>query len=253
MHTYRLMIPALLAIAGMAEEQTGAKALFHDPTSGVAIQSSRTPAPGGPRRAPQTAAKPAAAPASGLMYWVELLGPNGQVLRVNSSRMFKSGERIRLHVTSNVPGRLTIMQSQDAEPFSPLFPTAATADNRVEPLRETVIPGPKAWMRFDKRPGQIRLLMLLDSDAPRELMARANPVPQQPVASAPPASHPHANELERLAESLRGSKALVIESDESPGAAADYVVLKPTAASASPSAAQKLAVEVRLQHVAPQP
>lgn len=187
------------------------------------------------------------------MYWVELLGPNGQVLRVNSSRMFKSGERIRLHVTSNVPGRLTIMQSQDSEPFSPLFPAASAADNRVEPLRETVIPGPKAWMRFDKRPGQIRLLMLLDSDAPRELMARAAPIPQQPAASTPPASHPHANELERLAESLRGSKALVVETDESPGAAADYVVLKPASATASPAAAQKLAVEVRLQHVAPQP
>ncbi|MBL8291078.1 MAG: DUF4384 domain-containing protein [Bryobacterales bacterium] len=251
MHMYRLLIPALVAIPCLAQEQAGAKALFHDPTSGVAIQSSRTPAPGGPRRAPQAAAKPAApGAASGLMYWVELLGANGQVLRVNSSRMFKSGERIRLHVTSNVPGRLTIMQSQDAEPYSALFPTASAGDNRVEPMRETVIPGPKAWMRFDKRPGQIRLLMLLDADQPKELMARAAPIPQQPAPAAPAASHAHANELERLAESLRGSKALVVETDESPGAAADYVVLKPAAA-ASPAGGQKLAVEVRLQHVAP--
>ena len=56
-----------------------------------------------------------------------------------------------------------------------LFPTRSGADNRVQRLQEKVFPSPNGFFRFDSRPGNIRLLLMIQatagSDAPAQQMA----------------------------------------------------------------------------------
>src|SRR5438552_855794 len=94
-----------LGLFGQTPEK-GAKALFLDTQNGhVALP--KVPAP---LRAASSSFKPSDSvqvPAiTGVMYYLELLQPDGQLVRVTSSRVFHSGEKVRLHVTSNVDGAL---------------------------------------------------------------------------------------------------------------------------------------------------
>lgn len=248
MHLHRFLVPALLAIPCLAQEQAGAKALFHDPTSGVTVQSSNAPVRRPPGR--PTAPIPVAAAAAkegdvtGLRYWIELQTGQGQLLRVNSSRLFRSGERIRLHFESNVDGSLVILQSQDTGPFTTLFPTK-TSSGRVEKFKPQVFPSANGWFRFDAKPGDIRLLVMVQGDQGR-------PGTQQ-VASAAQSGRLSEQEEKQLEarmrtqiELLKGSKALVVEDDSSSAEPASYVV----ADSRKSSQAEKgtVAVEIKLNH-----
>jgi hypothetical protein len=271
-----VLVVGLLGLAVAASAQDSAKSLFVDPTSGVSVQSSNRPQPGytapasdmHPGGAPQTVA---VNPVTGLMYWIELRTDKGQLLRVNATRQFKAGERIRLHVTSNVDGVLNIMQSQNDEPFSMLFPTQSGGDNRVQRFQEKVFPSPNAFFRFDSRPGNIRLLLMVQatagSDAPLSPAAQvaasrqARPVdppattavpkpaaapPSRPVTTASAAPAPATTEAEMLAEieKVRGSKALMVENDDSTTEAATYTVVD--ARKSSDVKPGVLAVEVKL-------
>ena len=164
LRTIALVTVMSIASNGFAQGQgntTGAKQLFVDTTTGVTL----TGAPNRPV-APRPGGGTAPAPrpgteVTGLMYYLEVVQPNGQALRVPASRTFRSGERIRFHVTGNVNGRLSILQSENGGNFLPLFPNAQLrgGDDRVESGKEIVIP-----MRFDNNPGNIRLLLMLMAD-----------------------------------------------------------------------------------------
>ena len=162
MNVHRVVLFTVVASCAGAQSQQGAKALFLDPTSGVALQSSRPAAR--PQMAHQAAqpvagARPEKAAnegdLTGLMYWFEQLTEQGQILRVSSSRGFKSGDRIRLNVRSNIKGDLTIMQSQNGSPFSLLFPTKESAGNTVQAYQDMAFPSSTGWFRFDQKPGLI--------------------------------------------------------------------------------------------------
>lgn len=179
---------------------------------------------------------------AGLSYWVELRTAEGQQLWVNSSRVFHSGDRIRLHLTSRIDGEMTILQSQNGTSFAKLYPTRTTPSARIEKAKEVTLP----WFRFDNQPGDIRLLVAINARA-------ANTTASSATASsaAPPATRMSPEEERRLFESLqaqvdrqKGSKALLVEEDESPEKPATYVV----APAAAGGDANMLVTEIRLAH-----
>jgi hypothetical protein len=263
---------------GYAQNQTntpGAKRLFNDTSTAVRLgaeperrPAARSGAPaGGGATQPTPAPQPNTADVTGLMYYVEVIQPSGQALRVNTSQVFHSGQRIRFHVLSNVTGRLTILQSENGGALLPLFPIPQLrgGDNRVEQGKETVIP-----MAFDNRPGNIRLLLMLVADGVSQPTRAALPPPSAPTPTttprpapqqAPPITQRASNDPPPLAnrpapvtedeifntlKRQTGSKALMIEVDESPSQAATYVVVDARQQANSP--AGTVAVEVRLNH-----
>ncbi|MDX1982850.1 MAG: DUF4384 domain-containing protein [Bryobacteraceae bacterium] len=262
-----LPLVIFLAVPCMAQEQAGAKALFVDPTSGVTIQGGAPATP--PVRATTTRPRAGAAQArsgpvkegtvTGLRYWIELQTEQGQLLRVNSSRVFRSGERIRLHVESNVDGSLVILQSQDNGPFSRLFPTASNPAGRVTKYQDQAFPSKAGWFRFDSKPGDIRLMLMVQADPsgssapvsvaanqPRQSAGQAGPTgDSQPITEARP-DRESAEQIEARMRaqmaSQKGSKALVVEED---GESSTVVVDTRRASEVPPGA---VAVEIRLSH-----
>ncbi|MEX2264238.1 MAG: DUF4384 domain-containing protein [Bryobacteraceae bacterium] len=240
MFLQRALVAGILAFPCLAQES--AKSLFRDPTSGVVIQSSgpKKGGRGSGTKPTAAAAKPASAPAvTGLMYWIELRGETGQLLRVNANRQFKTGERIRLHVTSNVDCALTIMQSQNNGPIEMLFPARAGADNRVRRFQERVFPSETGFFRFNSQTGNMRLLLMVQADGASEtLLASARPPasaqavpavpaprPPQPAEPRRSPSAPAPTEAEFLAQIARSTGSKKLEIDDSPTEAATYVVV----------------------------
>ena len=218
--------------------QSGAKAMFYNPVSGVAVPSVPLPARvalARPSAPPDPMAGPVSAARSiGLRYWIELLSTTGEMKRVTNDYAFRNGDRIRLHLESNVAGQLTIVQSQDGGPFQRLFPGRQTT-GKVEAFTEQVIPSAKGTFRFDDRPGKLELLLKLESDATPVLMAAA-------VTD---------EETQRMAERMRaeieqakratGGKALVLEEDPETSTGAIY-------ACTSPGKPGPLTLALRLAH-----
>jgi len=246
MNFNRATVWPVFLVACYGQEPQGAKALFLDPTSSVTLQrSASSPVSAGPKKPPVSPATKTSSPESGeglitgLRYWIEVQTDRGQLLRVTSSRIFKSGERMRLHFESNVDGSLVILQSQDSGPYAKLFPNS-TASGRVEKFTDQVFPSKNGWFRFDSRPGDIRLMVMLQPHAsglPNSLQSHLSSRQAVVTASAP---HPGATNLPNepvqppgdlearmraQMERLRGSKALVVEEDNSSAQPAGYAVL----------------------------
>jgi hypothetical protein len=282
----------MFAAAGFSQSQSntqGAKRLFDDTSTGVRLGGSEprpAPRPGGstsPAPQPSPAPQAATPEVTGLMYYVEVVQPSGQALRVNTNRVFHSGERIRFHVLSNVTGRLTILQSENNGAFLPLFPTPRLrgGDNKVEQTKDTVIP-----MVFDNKPSDIRLLLMLVADStaaapagqtastqkpPATPAAAPTPAPSPgPASTPPPRTSPPApvaqqaandalpfpiakregpmteDEIRSILRQQTGSKGLKVEVDDSPSQAATYVVSDVRQQANAP--AGTVAVEVRINH-----
>src|SRR5258708_2110721 len=224
----RAILMGVLAFQCLAQTP---KALFRDVTSQVTLQVS-TPRPSGGTTRPRT--QPVTVNAvTGLKYWIELLTPEKQLLRVNANRQFKSGERIRFHVESNVDGALTMMQSQDDGALEMLFPGRTGADNRIRRFQEKVFPSETGFFRFDSRTGNIRLLLLVQAGGALE-MSLASTRPPASSQEAPPkpapdprirGGEPPMTEKEFLAEIARSKGSKRLEIDDSPAEAATYVVV----------------------------
>ena len=253
----KLVVAAMtMAYVSVAVAQDSAKALFRDPTSSVSVQASSAvprptstaqkttaePRPGSPVQT-EAVLSSSLPEVTGLMYWVEIRSDQGQLLRVNSTRTFRSGERIRLHVTSNVDGQLAILQSQDGGPFTRLFPTRAGASGRVRKYEEQTLPSKDGWFRFDNKPGDLRLMLMVQADetAPRSGEVQ---LPQNRMSSAE--ERLLEEQMRTQIDRLRGSKALVVEEDSSAGQAATYTVVDTRKAEDVPKGLA--AVEVKLTH-----
>ena len=245
------MLNARLIVAGIAgislfAQEPGAKVLFGDRSSGVSIQ-------GGGQRTPTTAPKtrttagtrpPAQAPVpltpvstaaatpdvTGLRYWIELSTGQGAPQRVAANRVFHSGERIRLHVESNIDGELVILQSQDGGKFERLFPNRDGVSGRVEKFKDSSFPSKEGWFRFDNQPGDIRVMMMLQADTPAPAPAAA---PRNSGAPAPvQLARASREDMDQVMQRMRGqldrqnsSKALVVENDTASAEPAHYVVV----------------------------
>lgn len=249
----------VLCLAATSSGQESAKSLFQDPAFAKPVV-----APAATQVVPhKTGIKPSAvqvraqsvvSPAiTGLRYWIELRTGRNELVEARPGTVFHSGDRIRLHATSNVNGRLTIMQSEDGAPFKMLFPTGSSPDNRVQRLEERVLPSERSWFKFDNRPGQLRLMMMVTAD-------RLSPSPSSPDSATEHDGNSgkplvpddgvseiaSAATIRRTIEMQKGSKALVVEDDEPVSSEpANYVVVD---ARKDNSLAGAVAVEILLDH-----
>jgi hypothetical protein len=246
-----VLITAALSLAHLASAQESAKSLFVDPMSGVSFPSSKS-ASGhrtGNVSAPQT---PSSLhnidlkPVTGLSYWIELQTPSGQLLRVPASRQFKTGERIRIHVESNVDGQLSIMQSEDGGPFAPLFPAKLGMDNHVQHLQDKILPSPTGWFRFDSNPGSIRLLLMVQANGSMidQTAPNALPAPGNSTVAANNVSE-RAQQMQAKAEQVQGSKALFVDQG-TPEEPVTYAVVDARKSTEVPPG--MIAIEMRLTH-----
>ena len=222
---------ATSAVVAQQPSPRGAKALFLDTQTGkVAMPTMPRPGPRPPRGSVQLPA------ITGLMYYLELVSPSGELVRVNSNAPFHSGEKFRLHVTSNIDGWLTILQSQDGTKFDRLFPTASLPElaSNVKKGIDTILPAPGGWFKFDERPGEIRVLMMLTADpaGPRTQVASKQGVSSESVRT--------------LEQAQRGSKALLIENSDSPKDGYEVRVVNSIQDRKLPPG--QIVVEMKLQH-----
>ena len=217
---------ATLAIgAGFAEDgpaQKGAKALFLDPTSGNAIATVKTSNPAVKKPAVvRKAVEPVPLGVNaGLMYYVERQTPDGHVDRVNPATVFHSGEKIRLQLKSNVEGRLLIAQRNSDGGSSILFPDSRVngGDNWIRANDMAALPSSGSWFKFDNNPGEEHLLVMLTPEG------HAAQPGATPVETMRPWDGKRTQDVSLLAQAQRGSKALVVEVDESTNAPATYIV-----------------------------
>lgn len=213
-----VVLVCALAWADNSEQQPGAKALFYDTTSNVTVSGGPPQGSGSPRQPSKPAAPRITKPTTGLMYYVELVKPSGEMLRVNSTRVFRSGERIRLHFQTNVDGRLVIVQKQKDGSSQVLYPDKRIngGDNRIKASFDTIIPSEKAWFRFDNKPGEEKIMVFLTTESGYDTIRRD--VAEENLDGKKTLT------LASRIERQRGSKALVLEVDEKSEKPATYVV-----------------------------
>jgi hypothetical protein len=165
--------PALVAAAG-----SGAKEIFLNPAGDEVVVSpgETKPVPPRPRgkkvhaHQRRTPAQPSSAyPRNlGLSYWIELKegadapGRKAPGKEVTAERVFRSGERIRLHFRSNADGYIALLQMAASGSSSILFPDheKGADDNRLVAGLDRVLPTEKTWFLFDRTPGTERLIVL---------------------------------------------------------------------------------------------
>lgn len=97
----------------------------------------------------------------GIAVWVELLRKGSTAAkRVEPSRVFKSGDKIRIHITSNADGYLHALHrgSTGVEKIIPV-----STGGRVTIGNESVIPSNGGWLKFDHNVGSERIDLLFGS------------------------------------------------------------------------------------------
>jgi hypothetical protein len=215
--------------------ELGAKSLFYDPTSGSALPGKEPAA-----RAPgsrETNSSPVVYRNMGVKYWVELVQPEGQMLRVTANRQFRSGEKVRFHFETNTDGYIYLTQRDTATgQWTLLFPDArvSSGDNFIRAGLDTILPSQNSWFTFDNNPGEERIMVQLspvrtDADTPYDTAALiADRYEQQQVDES-------------------GSKSLRIEFDEHSTQPAGYVAM-PSAMISGTQAPSLITFEISLKH-----
>lgn len=233
-----------VCFAQSAGTETGAKAIFINSLTNEETVSSTSDKPSSTNSSSTNADKISASrevPAvTGVMYYVELLRPSGELMRVNSDRVFHTGDRIRLHLDSNVNGNLVIYQSENGSKPELLFPSGKLS-GRVAKGSDVVIPSTHSWFVFNEHPGQIHLNMELTADGSQG-PKRTSPAPAEDTRTL----LADAGKINDLHEAQKGSKALKIETDDSPADASRVVVVDSRRDSKIPRG--QIAVEVTLVH-----
>jgi hypothetical protein len=228
MGAYGLTLIAVLLLSGTANgNQTpipGAKELFYDPAAdslssgssvtkpvhkadGKNLGGTQTAPTGSPlRRSVQKVLKSGNQKILGLSYWIELEGPKGQpATEVTTQRIFRSGERIRLHFRSNAEGQIALLQLGSSGNSSFLFPDEEKGlrDTSLVADQDRILPDATKWFTFDSHPGTERLLAIF-----------AKSKADVDSLSVGPAMDSKATEgVLQTAEKQKGSKDLVIETE----------------------------------------
>ncbi|MCI5217620.1 MAG: hypothetical protein D3914_00130 [Candidatus Electrothrix sp. LOE2] len=87
-------------------------------------------------------------------YWIELARPGSSVIQqVNDRRVFRTGEKIRIHLNTNAPGTVIVHH------------TGSSGRNKTFPVdmkggQEYVIPSASGWLRFDYNKGFERIELI---------------------------------------------------------------------------------------------
>jgi hypothetical protein len=105
--------------------------------------------------------------AIGLGYTLYMRDDNGNAMRVDPSRVFRAGDRIRLSLETNTDGYLYIFHTENNGEPQMLYPDMRLerGDNRIDahvpyeiPWNE---PGVENWFRFDANPANERLYIVV--------------------------------------------------------------------------------------------
>lgn len=214
-------------------DETGAKAIFHTgdgPTvvTGSTVAKSDT--------GNQTANKPAASQTEkymGISYWIELLDANGNLTRVPSTKVFSSGDRIKLNIESNQNGYLYVLNIGSSGNSHVIFPNPGVNSNQITAGLPYAVPF-KTYMRFDNNPGEELLLVML---SPRPL---GNFAPSLPAYG--PLDNQQTNQVIQTARAT-GAKDIILEDDITGPAPATYAV-----APVSSLESKAITLQVRLKH-----
>lgn len=176
-HRFGLLCMAgLLAFSASAvAAPKGAKAIFDSGDGGTIGVSAAAPRPATP-----TAAAERPERYVGISYQILVVSDDGQIRAVPKSRVFTSGERIRIIASTNRPGYLTVANIGTSGRMNVLF------SEYVDARRLTQIPA-NGNLRFDATPGTERVLLML-SNEPSPLVAPQ--VGQQQAAVQPPVPAP---------------------------------------------------------------
>lgn len=148
-----IALGALVFSASAAEPPKGAKAIFDSGSGGTIGMSAETP------RAAVVAAEPMARAERyvGISYQILAIGPDGQMKAVPKSRVFNSGDRIRIVASTNRPGYLTVANIGTSGRMNVLF------GEYVDARRLTQIPA-SGTLKFDGLPGTERILLMLSNE-----------------------------------------------------------------------------------------
>ena len=193
----------VFSVSAMASPK-GAKAIFDSGSGGTIGMSAEAPrAPAATVDASVRTERPERY--VGISYQILAIGPDGQMKAVPKSRVFSSGERIRIIASTNRPGYLTVANIGTSGRMNILF------GEYVDARRLTQIPA-SGTLRFDAIAGTERILLMLSNEpipfggsgagtqqvmAPAPAPASPPPVPaysdpvappvySQPVAPQPP-------------------------------------------------------------------
>lgn len=163
----------------------GAKAIF-DSGSGGTIGMSVNAA----RPAPTVAADPTPVVDKyvGISYQILAIENDGQMRAVSQSRVFRSGDRVKILARTNRPGYLTVANIGTSGRMTVLF------SEYVDANRLTEIP-PNSNLRFDNNPGTENILVMLSNEpspfAPpssgNQMVAAPPVAPAYPAQAAAPA------------------------------------------------------------------
>lgn len=98
---------------------------------------------------------------TGVQYWIDLRR-DGRQLKVTNKFNFKSGDRIKFHVKSNINGYAYILlKSGSRGEQSVLFPDKAVNDNnKVASGKEYILPE-RGYLTFDDNPGLEKVSLVL--------------------------------------------------------------------------------------------
>jgi len=202
-------------------DKEGAKQLFYNPATGAATQPGEKEKSKASQsrvlvRKTQKPSNP------GIHYWIELEG----VGKVTDDYVFHTGDRVKLHMRSNVDGYLSLWAYDLSGESQLLFPSSEQPeDNRITANSEYTVPG---TIEF-KPPAEDERLLIFFSQSPDD-------TPQ------PKAKRLTAQQAQQATEA-EGGKALLFEVEKKDKErAGTYVVNRRGGA---------IAKEIRLKHLPP--
>lgn len=110
-----------------------------------------------------------AQPAIGLGYTIFMREPSGRAIRVEPTRAFRNGERIRIALETNTDGYLYIFNSENGAAPKMIFPDARldAGENWIEAHVPTEVPSSEEpeerlrWFEFYGDPGTERILIVV--------------------------------------------------------------------------------------------
>jgi hypothetical protein len=110
--------------------------------------------------------------AIGLGYTMFMREPSGRSIRVEPTREFHNGDRVRLALEPNVDGYLYIFDSEDGGPAKMIYPDARldAGDNWIEAHVPVEVPSseeteePRRWFEFYGNPGGDRLYVVFSRE-----------------------------------------------------------------------------------------
>ncbi len=219
-----VVLAAAIVFSAAYAAERGAKSLFYDPNAAGTVQIN----PGQPGATFTSSVKStggsggSASPVSnyydtlnpGVMYWIELVRPGGGITRVSNDRVFRTGDQIRIHVTTNSDGYLHVMHKGST---GNIVPVALNGNGEVKMGTDYVVPANGGFMKFDSNPGQEKLNLVFasikSSDEVLNVMKVGASVPDQVMLI----NSRYANSPNRVMYTESGSKDLFISGGQPGG------------------------------------